>query len=182
MQSLQARLDRCDREIAEIHSREDWYTAPNWLLTLGLMDWETEKHLIEQQNKAFDREALFSSTSDSWATPQALLVGLNTEFGLTFDPCPLDGTENGLATLFTDWEGRRVFCNPPYGRGVGEWLRRGLEAEIAVFLLPARTDTRWFHEIVIPNAKQVRFIKGRLKFGKELHPAPFPSMVVIFRR
>jgi hypothetical protein len=62
-----------------------------------------------------------------------------------------------------------------------DWLERGLEAELAVFLIPARTDTRWFHEIVLAAAKEIRFIKGRLKFGDAKNSAPFPSMVVIFK-
>jgi hypothetical protein len=123
---------------------------------------------------------LFSSATDRWATPRHVYDALNEEFGFDFDPCPLDGTDNGLATLFVSWQGRRVFCNPPYGPGIAEWIRRGLEAELAVFLIPARTDTRWFHEIVLPMAKEIRFIRGRLKFGDARNSAPFPSMVAIF--
>jgi len=63
-----------------------------------------------------------------------------------------------------------------------EWLERGLEAELAVFLIPARTDTRWFHSLVLPNAKEIRFLRGRLKFGGAPYNAPFPSMVVVFGR
>lgn len=131
-----------------------------------------------------DKEAvkvLFSSASDRWATPGDVYARLNDEFGFNFDPCPLDGLEDGLAPLFAEWRGKRVFCNPPYGPGMGDWLRRGLEAELAVFLIPARTDTRWFHDIVLPAAKEIRFIKGRLKFGDAKNSAPFPSMLVIFR-
>lgn len=123
----------------------------------------------------------FSSASDRWATPTAVYAALNAEFGFNFDPCPLDGTGDGLAPLFCEWRGKRVFCNPPYGPGLAEWLRRGLEAELAVYLIPARTDTRWFHEIVLPRAAEIRFVKGRLKFGDAKNSAPFPSMIVIFR-
>lgn len=123
----------------------------------------------------------FSSATDRWATPSEVLDSLNTEFKFDFDPCPLDGLVDGRASLFTEWRGKRVFCNPPYGPGIGDWLSRGLEAELAVFLLPARTDTRWFHNIVLPNAKEIRFLRGRLKFGDSKNSAPFPSMVVIFR-
>ena len=122
----------------------------------------------------------FSSATDRWATPVDVYQALDDEFCFDFDPCPLDGTENGLATLFLSWEGRRVFCNPPYGPGIAKWLERGLEANLAVFLIPSRTDTKWFHELVLPNAKEIRFIKGRLKFGNAVHSAPFPSMIVIF--
>jgi len=123
----------------------------------------------------------FSSASDRWATPDHLYAALDAEFHFDFDPCPLDGTGDGLAPLFCNWRGKRVFCNPPYGRQVGEWIRRGLEPDIAVFLLPARTDTRWFHELVLPHAAEIRFLRGRLRFGNAQNAAPFPSVVVVFR-
>lgn len=126
--------------------------------------------------------SLFSSASDRWATPKAIYDSLDREFHFDFDPCPLDGNEDGLSTLFVSWQGKRAFCNPPYGPGIGDWLRRGLEAELAVFLLPVRTDTKWFHEIALPNAKEIRFLRGRLKFGESVNSAPFPSMLVIFAR
>jgi site-specific DNA-methyltransferase (adenine-specific) len=75
-----------------------------------------------------------------------------------------------------------VFCNPPYGPGIAKFLRMAPQADLAVFLLPARTDVRWFHDIVLPFAKEIRFIRGRLKFGGMQHSAPFPSMVVVFQR
>jgi hypothetical protein len=125
--------------------------------------------------------SLFSSASDRWATPKAVYAALDSEFAFDFDPCPLDGDGDGLATLFTHWRGRRVFCNPPYGPGIGDWLKRGLEAELAVFLIPARTDTRWFHDIVLPHADEIRFCRGRLKFGEAKNAAPFPSMIVVFK-
>lgn len=123
---------------------------------------------------------LFSASSDRWSTPHEVKDALYAEFALNFDPCPLDGTVNGLAPLFCRWHGKRVFCNPPYGPGIPDWLQRGFEAEIAVYLLPARTDTRWFHKICLPYATEIRFLKGRLKFGDSNNGAPFPSMVVIF--
>lgn len=125
---------------------------------------------------------LFSSATDRWATPRAVYDALNAEFGFDYDPCPLDGDGDGLSPLFAKWGGARVFCNPPYGPGIGDWLRRGLEADVAVFLIPARTDTRWFHNIVLPHADEIRFLKGRLKFGDAINAAPFPSMVVVFRK
>ena len=124
----------------------------------------------------------FSSASDRWATPPEMFATLDKEFNFDLDPCPLDGTDNGLASLFVPWNGRRVFCNPPYGRGLGEWLERGLEADVAVFLLPVRTDTRWFQDIVLGKAKEIRFLRRRLKFGGAENPAPFPSMIVVFER
>jgi site-specific DNA-methyltransferase (adenine-specific) len=124
----------------------------------------------------------FKSESVEWRTPGALYKKLNEEFDFTYDPCPLGGNEDGLARLFSSWAQQRVFCNPPYGPGIRDWLERGFEAEIAVFLLPARTDVNWFHEVVLPHAKEIRFIRGRLKFGEAVHAAPFPSMIVIFER
>lgn len=128
------------------------------------------------------KRVLFSSASDRWATPTEVYNALNEEFRFTFDPCPLDGEGDGLAPLFCQWAGHRVFCNPPYGPKLGEWLKRWREAELAVYLIPARTDTRWFHDICLPHAKEIRFIRGRLKFGDAKHSAPFPSMVVVFER
>lgn len=139
---------------------------------------------------ALNRTVLFASQSVDWPTPRALYDALHAEFAFDFDPCPLGGEQepvlfearSGLATLFSTWADKRVYCNPPYGPEIRKWLERGLEAECAVFLLPARTDTKWFHEIVIPKASEIRFIKGRLKFGDATNAAPFPSMLVIFRR
>jgi len=124
----------------------------------------------------------FSSASDKWATPRELYRALDAEFDFDFDPCPLDGERDGRSTLFCDWGGKRVFCNPPYGPEIGKFLARAKEAEIAVYLLPARTDTRWFHERVLSEASEIRFIKGRLRFNDNPNPAPFPSMIVIFRK
>lgn len=124
--------------------------------------------------------SLFSAASDRWATPAALFLALNQEFRFNYDPCPLDGSGDGLAPLFSDWTGKRVFCNPPYGPGIGEWLERGKEAELAVFLLPARTDTQWFHKFVLPLATEIRFLRGRLKFGDAVNSAPFPSMIIVY--
>lgn len=126
-------------------------------------------------------KALFSSMSDRWATPKALCAALDKEFAFNFDPCPLDGTRDGLSPLFCRWSGKRVFCNPPYGPQIGAWLTRALEADLAVFLLPARTDTRWFHDFVLPRASEIRFLRGRLRFNDHIGQAPFPSMVVVFR-
>jgi hypothetical protein len=125
--------------------------------------------------------ALFSSESDRWATPKDLYAKLDAEFRFDFDPCPLDGDTDGTAPLFSDWRGKRVFCNPPYGPEISEFLKRAVETELAVYLIPARTDTRWFHELVLPKASEIRFLKGRLKFGDAQNSAPFPSMLVIYR-
>jgi len=127
-------------------------------------------------------QVFFNSQTTEWATPASLYAKLNAEFAFDFDPCPIENTEgDGLAPLFISWSGKRVYCNPPYGPGIDKWLIRGREAELAVYLLPARTDTRWFHDLCLPFASEIRFIRGRLKFGDAKHNAPFPSMLVIFR-
>ena len=126
--------------------------------------------------------ALFSSQSVHWATPKALYAELDKEFFFNFDPCPIGESEaDGSSPLFTSWSGKRVFCNPPYNSGITPFLERAVEAEVAVFLLPARTDTKWFHNLVLPVAKEIRFVKGRLTFGNAKNPAPFPSMIVVFK-
>lgn len=125
---------------------------------------------------------VFSSKCVHWATPKAVYDELHREFKFDFDPCPLGEIEaDGAAPLFTEWRGRRVYCNPPYDN-IAAFLERAHEADVAVFLIPARTDTRWFHGICLPNADEIRFIKGRLKFGDAKNSAPFPSMIVVFRQ
>jgi site-specific DNA-methyltransferase (adenine-specific) len=119
----------------------------------------------------------FSSLSPHWATPTAIYAELDREFHFTLDPCPL---ETATLDCLRSWEGERVFCNPPYGPLIANYLRKAREAECAVYLLPSRTDTRWFHDYCL-SANEIRFIKGRLKFGESKNSAPFPSMVVVFK-
>lgn len=134
---------------------------------------------------------MFSSQTDLWATPQDFFDKLDKEFHFTLDPCATP--ENAKCNLYftienngleQDWSGEIVFVNPPYGREIGKWVKKSYEEGIrqntkVVMLLPARTDTRWFHDYIYGKAK-IRFIKGRLKFGCSKNSAPFPSMVVIF--
>lgn len=125
-------------------------------------------------------EALLSSKSDHWSTPPDFKAELHREFDFTFDPCPLMSSENGLKV---EWTGR-VFCNPPYSDITG-FLKKGLfhlasgDCALLVYLIPARTDTAWFHDYC--QKGEVRFLRGRLKFGGSKNSAPFPSMLVIFR-
>ena len=139
-------------------------------------------------------ELFFSSKTDDWATPQEFFDELNKEFNFTLDPCA-DANNHKCNTYFTksdnglskDWGGHKVFCNPPYGRTISDWVKKChdevlfKDAILAVMLIPARTDTKWFHKF-INKRSEVRFIKGRLKFGESQNSAPFPSMVVIFRK
>jgi site-specific DNA-methyltransferase (adenine-specific) len=124
---------------------------------------------------------LFSKKSDHWSTPVDLYETLNKEFNFNYDPCPLNADFDGLKT---DWNGS-IFVNPPYSNIKGflqkahDELQKG-NAKTVVFLIPSRTDTKWFHEYVY-NRADIRFIKGRLKFGNSKNSAPFPSMLVIFK-
>lgn len=132
-------------------------------------------------------ELMFSSKTDMWATPQWFFDELDKEFHFTLDACAVK--ENAKCERFfspeddglsKEWTGT-VWCNPPYGRTVGQWVKKAAESKATiVMLLPARTDTKWFHDYIYQKA-EVRFIKGRLKFGGCDNSAPFPSMVVIFR-
>lgn len=134
---------------------------------------------------------LFSSNTSEWATPVAFFKALDAEFHFTLDPCATAHNAK-CARFFTakddglsqDWGGQRVFCNPPYGREIGQWVRKCYEererCEVIVMLLPARTDTKWFHDYIYGKA-EIRFIKGRLHFNDAKQGAPFPSMVVIYK-
>ncbi len=122
---------------------------------------------------------LFKAESVEWGTDSAVYDALHKEFNFNYDPCPMDGTEDGLSTLFTPWHGLRAFVNPPYGRVIRRWIERAHEAEVAVFLLPSRTDTWWFH-YALQNASEIRFVRGRLKFGNATNSAPFPSVIIVF--
>lgn len=129
------------------------------------------------------RPVLRSHKTANWPTPEKVFADLNNEFSFDFDPCPINGNVGalfGFDGLHADWKGKRVFCNPPYGPRIRDFLAKAQDATLAVFLIPARTDTRWFHEIVLPKAKEIRFIRGRLKFGGAKHNAPFPSMICVF--
>lgn len=130
----------------------------------------------------------FSSKTDQWATPQDFFDELHKEFGFTLDPCA-DKSNAKCAKYYTheddglskDWSGERVFCNPPYGREIGKWIKKAHDSNaLVVMLIPARTDTKAWHEYIFGKA-EVRFVKGRLKFGDSKNSAPFPSAVVIFR-
>ncbi len=139
-----------------------------------------------------NKEVMFSSKTDLWETPQDLFDRLNEEFHFTLDVCALP--ENAKCEKYyspkqdglkQSWNGV-CWCNPPYGKQIGMWVRRAWLASAAgstiVMLLPARTDTKWFHEYCYNKKRvDVRFIKGRLKFGGCKNSAPFPSMIVIFK-
>ena len=137
-------------------------------------------------------DVMYSSKSNEWATPQDFFDKLNAEFQFNLDPCATDENHkcNKYFTRETDglsqkWGGYCVFCNPPYGREIGAWVEKCYheaqkENTVVVMLIPARTDTKYFHDYIY-HRSEIRFIRGRLKFGNSNQGAPFPSMVVIFR-
>lgn len=135
--------------------------------------------------------ALFTSNTDMWATPQDVFDKLNSIFSFETDVCALP--ENAkCANYYTpemdglkqEWNGV-CWMNPPYGRGIGEWIKKAYESAqngaTVVCLLPARVDTRWWHDYCA-KAAEIYFVKGRLKFGNAKDNAPFPSAVVVFRK
>lgn len=140
--------------------------------------------------------AAYMSNRMDWETPTDLFTKLDEEFHFTLDAassttnhkCPKYYTLEDSA-FDHEWTGETVFCNPPYGRKIADWVRKcSMEANhedtAVVMLIPARTDTRWFHDYILGRA-EIRFIKGRLRFetdGIPGGPAPFPSMIVVMRR
>lgn len=131
-------------------------------------------------------KGLFSSKTDLWATPQTFFDKVNNEFKFTVDVCANDQNakcenyytleDDGLAQ---EWSGV-CWCNPPYGRGIGDWIKKASEAKATVVcLVPARTDTAWWHDYAM-KATDIRFIRGRLKFGDSKNSAPFPSALLVF--
>ena len=135
----------------------------------------------------------FSSKTNEWETPQDLFDKLSLEFGgFRTDVCAtkentkvihyFSKEQDGLTQ---DWTDLDCWMNPPYGREISKWIKKAATggAKRVVCLLPSRTDTRWFHDYIYKNPKaEIRFLKGRLKFGGGQNSAPFPSMVVIFRK
>ena len=141
-------------------------------------------------------KGMFTSDKDYWETPKYFFEKLNREFDFNLDTasshenakCERYFTEsdNGLKQ---DWKGN-VFCNPPYGREIGDWVKKSYEESLTntegviVLLIPARTDTRYWHDYIFNKASEIRFLKGRLKFelsGVAKQSAPFPSAVVIYK-
>jgi site-specific DNA-methyltransferase (adenine-specific) len=137
-------------------------------------------------------KVLFSSNTEDWETPSDFFKTLDEEFHFTLDPCATPSNakveryytkeDNGLAK---DWGGEVVFCNPPYGKKIVEWVKKSRDegkkpGTTVVMLIPARTDTTYFHDYIYGQA-EIRFIRGRLRFGGSKNAAPFPSMLVIYK-
>jgi len=131
---------------------------------------------------------LFTSNTDLWATPQSFFDEWNSKYNFETDVCAtaenakceiyFSPEENGL---LQEWKGT-CWMNPPYGREISKWVKKAYESSlngaVVVCLLPARTDTRWFHNYCLKG--DITFLRGRLKFNEVKWNAPFPNMVVIF--
>lgn len=138
-------------------------------------------------------EGMFTSNRLDWATPQGYFDLVAQEFAFTLDAAASPHNTKVPDAYYTEdedaltlpWEGV-VWCNPPYGRGIGHWVQKGYKesqrGSVVVMLIPARTDTSWWHEYVM-RAAEVRLVKGRLVFGagEATSNAPFPCALVVFR-
>lgn len=138
-------------------------------------------------------DLMFSTGTNHWSTPQDLFDELNNIYGFTLDVCAdttnkkvnkyFNVKQNGLAQT---WQGNICWCNPPYGREISDWVYKASKECSTdctiVMLLPARVDTKWFHDYIYTNPNcSFEFIKGRLKFSGSKSSAPFPSMIVTFK-
>lgn len=137
---------------------------------------------------------MMSSKKMDWQTPKEFFDKLNKEFNFTLDPAT-DGANALCAKFFTEtqdglaqsWKGEVSYVNPPYGRALKNWVKKAYEetrdvGTTVVMLIPSRTDTNYWHDYVM-QASEIRFIRGRIKFGggDTADPAPFPSAVVVFK-
>lgn len=134
-----------------------------------------------------------SSASDEWETPDALVRQLNGLFGpFSLDPCCTEWTakakdyftieDDGLAQ---PWSGHNVFMNPPYGRQIRKWVEKAFLESLdgscrVTCLIPARTDTAYWHNCILYDAYKILFIRNRIYFGDGTGRAPFPSAVVVY--
>ena len=135
-------------------------------------------------------KGVFLHESDEWGTPKEFYEELDKEFNFNLDPCSTE--ENHKCPFYftkendglsKNWGGYRVFCNPPYS-DIAKWVEKCYweghkENTLVCLLIPSRTDTKYFHDFIY-NRAEIRFVKGRLKFGDSKNSAPFPSMLVIF--
>jgi len=129
----------------------------------------------------FSKEIQGTRNSDDYATPIKFLKELNKEFSFDFDPCPLKSEIDGLTI---EWNGN-IYINPPYSN-IEPFIIKGIDeikagrANTCVYLIPCRSDTKYWHNLVLEYASEIRFIKGRLNFNESKSPAPFPCVLVIF--
>ena len=133
-------------------------------------------------------DALFSSKTCEWETPAYLFEEYNYKYHFDLDICATNENAKCLRYFTKEQDGLRqewrgvCWMNPPYGREIGKWVEKAyksaLKGATVVCLLPARTDTSWWHDYCMKG--QIEFIRGRVKFGNSKHGVPFPSAIVIF--
>jgi len=138
------------------------------------------------------QKAMVSSKTNEWETPQNLFDELNEEFNFTLDPCATSKNakcskyytvkENGLKQ---NWSKDIVFMNPPYGGHTGSWIKKAHEESkkgaVVVCLIVSSTDRTYWHDYIFPYASEIRFLRGRIRFGEAKSTAPFASAIVVFR-
>src|ERR1700676_926027 len=108
--------------------------------------------MLSQGRPMTIKTVMLSHKTVNWPTPKKLFDELNSEFCFNYDPCPLNGKVGplfGADSLYDSWAGKRVFCNPPHGPNISKFMAKAQEADVAVFLVPSRTDTRWFHDYAL---------------------------------
>lgn len=117
-----------------------------------------------------------------YATPGYLLRWIEEKFGpITYDPCPLNDAKI-WDSLMEQWAGV-VYVNPPYGaKAIPAWMSKRFEPERSIWLVPARTDTRWWHDWVLAGAKEIHWLQNRVTFGGMKRPASFPCVVIVFEK
>lgn len=141
---------------------------------------------------AVGRPYMPASKTDNWSTPDSLYVALHAEFRFRLDAAASKKNAKckryftrGMDALTQNWGESKVFCNPPYGFVLRQWMKKALDASrrgaTVVMLVPSRTGTKWFQEVAMPHASEIRFLPGRLKFGGAKDPAPFDCIIVVFR-
>lgn len=144
------------------------------------------------------KDSCFSSKTEDWLTPLSFFTELNKEFNFKCDPCTTKDNPLQMPIFYTKQDNGLIqkwynacYCNPPYGKEIVNWIKKALEEQkngvTTVMNLPARTDTKYFHEYLYrKNNIEIRFLKGRLKFvgvqkDYKRNSAPFPSMLAIFK-
>jgi phage N-6-adenine-methyltransferase len=151
---------------------------------------------LPHPSQFFSQSVALSSACDYWETPPELFARLDAEHKFTLDPCS-DGKNNLLPTHFTrrsnglarSWRGHRAFMNPPYGRVIPAWVEKARRecrdsGVLVVALIPARTDTNWWHDHVLDACADVEYVRGRISFylhGVKGGKAPFASAIVTYR-
>jgi len=142
------------------------------------------------ENKSKLTSGLFTSRTEEWETPLYVFQTLNAEFRFQLDVCAT--SENAKCKVYfdkqvdglkQDWSPFRCWMNPPYGKNISKWMhkayRESQRGALVVCLIPARTDTRWWHDSAM-KAAEIRFVAGRINFGGGKQSAPFPSCLAVY--